>query len=600
MHLLQLAQSYGLTGTAAQQATKDAIGLEAATGHAAASTIRLISNFRTTGDTQGLTRLLPILRGIHDPTERAAMATKLLAGDFKTAEAVADTFSGQMKQLDNDTHILMAQLGGIIAGPMKPFIAAEREMMQWFKALSPEVKTVVVALGSLAVAVVAFSAVCAFATPIIAGLDAVLGVLFSPMVLLGALGIAAVGTAVTILAKNVGGFANLWKLAVDMAKQFKPVIDEIAAVVNAVFSAVSQLVSGFVSAGNAANEMVPDRIMLGWKAFVAWLLEKLIYVEFQFSHINETMARMGMQMAASLPKWVTGMTDAQARLMKVMLAGAEASNQAGFTAFFKKRMEEINKSSQDGSGGIDGVTKSMKALKHEMSPAELAGSAAGMRDLTKMLNSFSGGGNGGGSMGSTNSGGIEGGAAGAAKVAAPGIKDVVKEGEEIAGAVAPGIKAAGAGDDNGIAAEMAREGYFVNPTLDMIRDDRYGIAGGWDDAAARTMRQHGLDASHIGGTGGTQAIGGAWAPGFEHANHGARRMGAQVDQARFYGYGRGMTHQEGQMFVGAKADALQARMEQSLADIAEVLKEQRDRDRERVARLGLQPQVNVNLGVGAN
>jgi hypothetical protein len=388
MHLLQLAQSYGLTGEKAEQAAKDAIGLEAATGHAAEGAIRIVSLYRQSGDVGRLGYMLPMLRSIKDPTERAAMAAKLLAGDFETAKAVAGTFSGQMKQLENDMHGLWAEIGKVIATAIKPFIAVEREMVAWFKELSPTVKGVIVAVAGLAASFVLVSVAMTALAPVFSSMATLVGVIFSPAgaVFVGIL--AAAGAAAAGLAYYLGGIEKIWRLIKYAASEFKPVIFEIGQVINAAFNAVGQLVTGFNRAAEAAGGVDEAIMKLGIHAVAKTVQRQLIGVEYRLLHIQDEILNIGLKLLkllALLPQWMTGMTDAETKAVNALSSTVSAEFGAGFEKFYAEKMKEVNKASEDGKTGFNATTKAAKAMKSALEDAVSMGSGEYYKRMQKFL-----------------------------------------------------------------------------------------------------------------------------------------------------------------------------------------------------------------------
>jgi hypothetical protein len=226
--MLQQAESLGLTGESAKRATKNAIAMGAAMGMSARGALRYAAALEQ-GDTTMLNRYLPALREIEDQAERVQEAHRLLGNMFAIAEAEADTFSGQVKQLRNSFGDLQEEFGAIIADALKPVVKWFKQVVSWFQALSPEVKKVIVIVSALLAAI----------GPLVAGLGALLFMLggaaagFSTLVaIIGAIlsPVGLVVAAVSALVVGIGaavailigpnGFKTAWESAFNFGKNF--------------------------------------------------------------------------------------------------------------------------------------------------------------------------------------------------------------------------------------------------------------------------------------------------------------------------------------------------------------------------------------------
>lgn len=199
LSLLNLAESFELTGDAAQEAAKNAISLAAVTGGSAESMIRLTAALAK-GDVERamqMARMVPQLRGITKESEFLAKATQLISTGWETAQAEAGSASGQLKQLSNAFGNLMEDLGEIVAKAIKPLVSWIQKVVIWFQELSPEVKTLIVGFVGLLGAITAIGPVIyifsALSGPIAAVGTTVLGLL-NPLKLLS-LGLSAVTTS---------------------------------------------------------------------------------------------------------------------------------------------------------------------------------------------------------------------------------------------------------------------------------------------------------------------------------------------------------------------------------------------------------------------
>lgn len=174
--MLRTAEAFGVTGEQAKTAIKESMGLAAAVGMSERAAIRYTAMLAQ-GDTIMLQRYIPTLRMIEDQSERVAEAHRMLARMFAVAEAEAQSFGGQLKQLWNATGDLMEQIGAAVAKYLKPLVTALKQAVLVFQSLPGPVKEIIVlvaawaaSLGVLALAAgIATKAVGALYAKLIAG-----------------------------------------------------------------------------------------------------------------------------------------------------------------------------------------------------------------------------------------------------------------------------------------------------------------------------------------------------------------------------------------------------------------------------------------------
>lgn len=176
--MLQLAESFGVTGDKAMHAVKNAIAMSAAFGIGAESATRLAVQLEH-GDAQMLARYIPSLKGIKDKALRAAKAQEILTKAFGVATGEITSGQGAIKNMMNLFSDLQEMFGEIIVTAVMPFMGHLRSLINWFKALSPQAKQIIVIIAAIAAA----------AGPALI----VLGTLGSALVSIGT-AIAAIGT----------------------------------------------------------------------------------------------------------------------------------------------------------------------------------------------------------------------------------------------------------------------------------------------------------------------------------------------------------------------------------------------------------------------
>lgn len=200
LSLLRQAETFEVTGTAAQKAVRDAVALAAVTGGQAESLIRLTAALAKGDIEQAMrfARMVPQLRGIKDQSEFVAKAQHLIASGVKAASAEMETASGVLQLLHRDYKNLLEDVGEVISEVVKPLAKFAREVIAAFRGLDPEVKKtlaivllVTAALMSIGPAIASFRATGLPALRMMADgfqiIATVIKFLFQPTVALAAL-----------------------------------------------------------------------------------------------------------------------------------------------------------------------------------------------------------------------------------------------------------------------------------------------------------------------------------------------------------------------------------------------------------------------------
>lgn len=157
--LLRQAETYGLTGEAAENAARAAIGFSGAvngTSEGAAQYMRMAAQLEKGNVKMAMqfARMIPQLRGIKDQTLFVAEAQRLIAAGLQTSTDEANTSSGSIKRLKNAFSDLMEELGKTVADGLKPFIEGMRDAVRFVKAMSPEAKAMAVKIAAIGAAVI--------------------------------------------------------------------------------------------------------------------------------------------------------------------------------------------------------------------------------------------------------------------------------------------------------------------------------------------------------------------------------------------------------------------------------------------------------------
>jgi len=219
--LLKQAETFGLTGKAAERAAKDAIALSSITGGSAQAMIRLTAAL-SRGDidtAKRFARLVPQLRGIKDNAEFVKKATDLMNAGWEVATEKAGTAHGMLKQLDEMIGDIKEELGKTVSDVIKPFIESLKDIAKWVAALPEPTKQAVVVALALTVAIGLVTAAITAATAAATLFDISTG---GMLLILGAIvtGIAIATGAIVSFASATGGFAALATKARDALQEF--------------------------------------------------------------------------------------------------------------------------------------------------------------------------------------------------------------------------------------------------------------------------------------------------------------------------------------------------------------------------------------------
>lgn len=236
LSMLQVAETMGVTGDAAERAVRNAIALAAATGGSAEAFMRQMSALEG-GNTQMLMRQLPAaIRSIADETQRAAAAQAWLARQFKVAEAEAASSSGMFKRMVRDYGNLLEDFGKVVADIIKPVVKAMIELVKWFKGLSDETKQTITLVAGLLVGLLAIG-------PLLTGISIVAGFIYlaiSPIAII----VTAIGALIVLWVQYMGGVENAWRGLRRTAQAFwswiKPAVTQLTEWLTSAWTVISE------------------------------------------------------------------------------------------------------------------------------------------------------------------------------------------------------------------------------------------------------------------------------------------------------------------------------------------------------------------------
>jgi len=149
--VLKTAETYGLTGKAAEKATKDALALAATTGNSAEAMVRMSAAIAKGDFEQAkmFTRMIPQLRGTKDEMELLEKYQTLVSGGMAIMQKEAETVGGQLAKAKAAANALTVELGEVISKALMPIIQALTKVASWFNNMSTEQKEVVVSALAL-------------------------------------------------------------------------------------------------------------------------------------------------------------------------------------------------------------------------------------------------------------------------------------------------------------------------------------------------------------------------------------------------------------------------------------------------------------------
>jgi hypothetical protein len=139
--LLQMAESFGMSGEAAEKAVKTAQALAAAKGGEATHYLR-VQQALDEGNVHMLRYMLR-MRGVTDESKILAQAQKMVASGQKILEKQAETAEFQFNQLKKTLSSVMLEIGGLVAKGVVPAVKAFRTLTNSIMEAGPVVKTLV-------------------------------------------------------------------------------------------------------------------------------------------------------------------------------------------------------------------------------------------------------------------------------------------------------------------------------------------------------------------------------------------------------------------------------------------------------------------------
>jgi hypothetical protein len=477
---LRGAEAHGLTGAAAERATRAALNLSYAQ-HGSADGMEHMLRLTAAVEEGNIhmamrfARMIPELRGVRDESEFVAKYQRLMASGMIAASEVANSSAGVIQRLANSYKEFKADLGEIIAEGVGPYVKILTDLVGWFRALSKETKTAIVVAGGLVVVLLAIPPALALISVIWHSMTGGVFLLFGALV--------AGGAAIIYWISSLGGVGKAWEWVKQKAMDFwewaRPMWRAFSGVAVAAWEIIKVVaiycwtiikyaaIAFYGWLKGIWTSMFGDA-RISWDDIKNFVIEVFIAIEFGLRNIKKVAAVVWLGMkydflafAAVVESWIGGenyfaRAAEMARVAWMNAAGVLGNSYAQFRA---QRLLEINASpeairaAESAGGNVGaafnaGVAKELKKLD-----AVLTGSAEALFRLAayrernagivltgitsaRLPEGGSGGGGGGGSGGGGGGGGSGGG--GGAPVVGPGaapdssatqiqIRDLLKE-----------------------------------------------------------------------------------------------------------------------------------------------------------------------------
>lgn len=237
LNTLRMAETFKLTGAAAEKAVKDAYAL-AAIGDVSADAALRVTQAMAKGDVEAamrFSRLIPALRGVRDEATFTAEYARIVAAGMEAARTETNTFTGAVTRLKVAAGNMLEPFGRIVADVLKPLIKGLRVAAIWVENLSEESKRWI-AIGAFAISalgITAFLGALNSVFPVLSNVKAILFGLLNPIVLVtaavGALGYWVV-THTRAGAVALDWFGRQWARLVE---HVRPAIEGIKAAIAA-------------------------------------------------------------------------------------------------------------------------------------------------------------------------------------------------------------------------------------------------------------------------------------------------------------------------------------------------------------------------------
>src|SRR6185369_12645231 len=218
MALLRQAETFGLTGRQAQEATRRAIAFGAVNDGNAEQYLRFTVAM-SQGNTEmmkHMARMIPQLRGITDEQELMAKANQLVNTGWSTAIELGSTNNAELERAGRAWKGLLGDIGQVIDEAAAPLATIFKDLVSWLREMPKEGKLLIAVVVGLVAAMAALP-------PLILLAGTIFNTMFGGVgLLIGA--IVAGGVAIAYWVNQLGGVSEAWKALVETAKPYISVL----------------------------------------------------------------------------------------------------------------------------------------------------------------------------------------------------------------------------------------------------------------------------------------------------------------------------------------------------------------------------------------
>lgn len=226
MGMIRQAETMGMSGQAAERATRFAGGFAAALSQSPEHAMTLAIAMER-GNVHMLRRI-PALRGITNEQELLKKAQDLAIQGMRISNELSLTAAGRLEKLKQGIGKITKDIGGLIAEALLPLLEVAKKVVDWFNSLDSGVRKVIAAVLLGIAAIPALAAAWAYLSTVISTVSTVvgllktslMGLLLNPYALALAAAILIIYTSLKRVADAMGGWDKLWVAVQTKAMEF--------------------------------------------------------------------------------------------------------------------------------------------------------------------------------------------------------------------------------------------------------------------------------------------------------------------------------------------------------------------------------------------
>jgi hypothetical protein len=162
MGLLETAETYGLTGKRAEEASRNALAASKIIKDSSAESLMRFSQAIAKGDMEHammFTRMIPQLRGIRNEYELLAKWSQLVAAGQSVMSKEIETTGGKIEKAEQNIGAFTKQIGGVVADALQPAAEWLEKQSEAYEKLTPHTKTAAANAVAFAGGLVALNAI---------------------------------------------------------------------------------------------------------------------------------------------------------------------------------------------------------------------------------------------------------------------------------------------------------------------------------------------------------------------------------------------------------------------------------------------------------